>query len=440
MKRIWLLSAVLTAACASAQSSYILELKPGSDVQTLASEYQFTIERSWSSTTAQGYKVSTIAALPAAQITAIQSDPAVVDFEPDVSVPDAESDSGSRAKAALQALGSYAFDPTSVSYYGATVRNGYVNQPVAQLIELSAAHQIASTGNSIVAIIDTGIDPNHPAFQGVVLPGFDFTRNRPGASELADLDQSTVAILDQSTVAILDSKNAPLLLSQSTVAILDHQTAAALGSANLPGAFGHGTMVAGLVHLVAPSAQILPLKAFHADGTANLSDIVQAIHYAADNGAKVIVMSFTFTTLSPDLQNAVQYALAKGVVCVAAAGNDGSEHAHYPASIRGVIGVGSTNFSDRRSPFSNYDNSASTSAPGEATVTTYPGNNYAAVWGTSFSTPLVAGAVVLFDQIRPRLGNGGLQDILEAGVHIDQDMGDARLDVLKSLNYLLLPQ
>jgi subtilisin family serine protease len=359
----------------------------------------------------------------------------VTDFETDATVDNSESDPTSKAAVTLQTLGAWAFDPAPVNYYGASVRTGYVNQPAAQIIELSGSRALASTGSGIVAIIDTGVDPSHPALASVLMTGYDFTRDQPGASEFADLNQSTVAILDQSTVAILDGKIFPVALNQSTVAILDQSTVAILDG-GLPKSFGHGTMVAGLVHLVAPTARILPLKAFRADGTANLSDIVRAIRYAADNGATVLSMSFTFSTLSPDLQSAIQYAVSKGVICVASAGNNGSERAYYPAALEQVIGVGSTNYSDLRSPFSNYDNSAVTAAPGEAIVTTYPGNNYAAAWGTSFSAPLVAGAVALFDTVRPKLKIDDLDDVMSSGVAIHQNMG-ARLDLVKALTYCL---
>lgn len=436
LKRCWLV--VFLALCfvapASAQTDYILELKPPANVNELAAEYQLTILKTWTSGAGQGYKVSA-PPLSAIQISSLRKETGVVDFETDATVDNSESDPSSKVVVALQTLGAYAFDPTSVSYYGATVRSGYVNQPAAQIIELTASRALASTGSGIVAIIDTGVDPGHPALASVLMTGYDFTRDQPGASEFADLNQSTVAILDQSTVAILDWKIFPVTLNQSTVAILDQSTVAILDG-GLPKSFGHGTMVAGLVHLVAPTARILPLKAFRADGTANLSDIVRAIRYAADNGANVLSMSFTFSTLSPDLQAAIQYANSKGVICVASAGNNGSGRAYYPAALSQVIGVGSTNDSDQRSPFSNYDNSAITAAPGEAIVTTYPGNNYAAAWGTSFSAPLVAGAIALFDQVKPRIKVDDLQDVMDSGVPIHQDMG-ARLDLVKALTFCL---
>ena len=116
-------------------------------------------------------------------------------------------------------------------------------------------------------------------------------------SHAARLNQSTVAFLDQSTVAFLDGK--------------------------LPAAFGHGTMVAGLVHLVAPTAKIMPLKAFRADGTSRVLDIVRAVYYAADHGATVINMSFSLSGSSPELAEALEYATSRKVICVASAGNMG---------------------------------------------------------------------------------------------------------------------
>ncbi|MEO8660176.1 MAG: S8 family serine peptidase, partial [Bryobacteraceae bacterium] len=88
---------------------------------------------------------------------------------------------------------------------------------------------------------------------------------------------------------------------------------------------------------------------------------------------------------------------------------------------------------DQRSLFSNYDSQAArTSAPGEALITTYPGNNYAGVWGTSFSTALVSGAVAMALQIDPSGANAAVYH----GQPISQDMGDTRLQILTGLSYL----
>jgi hypothetical protein len=78
-----------------------------------------------------------------------------------------------------------------VSYYGSTVTYGYVNQPAVSIIQLpQAQNNFNLTGNGIVADIDTGVDPTHPALQGVLLPGWDFTRNQAGGNELNDVNMS----------------------------------------------------------------------------------------------------------------------------------------------------------------------------------------------------------------------------------------------------------
>ena len=356
--------------------------------------------------------------------------------ELDTRSPEAEADAGARMAPVLDALPNSAADRSPVSYFGGVVRAGYVNQPASSIIRLPDAQALCCTGAAVVAIIDTGVDPNHPALKNSLVPGYDFVHDTPGiASELSDLSQSTVAILDQSTVAILDSKQYPVVLNQSTVAILDQSTVAILDTNGLPAAFGHGTMVAGLVHLVAPTARIMPLKAFRSDGSAMLSDIIRAIYFAVDNGAKVINMSFSQTVYSPELDQAVQYARAHGVICVAAAGNLGTRVKTYPASNLYVLGVGSTNARDHRSPFSNFgDGCARLAAPGEALITTYPGGNYAGVWGTSFSAALVSGAAALLVQRVPRISYGDAADAFEHGPQIDQGMGDARLDLFAALS------
>src|SRR5207248_3133153 len=85
----------------------------------------------------------------------------------------------------------------------------------------------------------------------------------------------------------------PLSLGDySAAAVLEQSTAAVVDGNNQYAAFGHGTMVMGVIHLVAPTAQLLPLKAFKSDGTGTLSDILQAIYYAVQNNANVINMSF----------------------------------------------------------------------------------------------------------------------------------------------------
>jgi subtilisin family serine protease len=289
---------------------------------------------------------------------------------------------------------SYLTDKVPTYYYGSTVWRGYLNQPANRLIQTAPTQsRFTVSGSGVtVAVIDTGVDPNHPVLKNSLVWGYDFTRNRTGGSEIADVSQSTVAVLDTNNVA---------KLNQSTVAVLDQSTVAVLDGSKYA-AFGHGTMVAGLVHLVAPTAKIMPLKSFHSDGSAYSSDVLRAIYYAVDHHADVINMSWNFTAPSKELGVAIDYATGKGVVCVAAAGNSGQKAIVYPAAYKNVIDVGSTTNQDKPSTFSNYGAPPLLlAAPGEAVVTTYPFNTYAAGWGTSFSAPLVAGGTALMLSATP---------------------------------------
>ena len=244
-------------------------------------------------------------------------------------------------------LPTYLYDQTPVNYYGATVWNGYANQPAANITNVhKAQNTFHVTGSGIVADIDTGVDPNHPALKAILLQGYDFTRNQPGGSEMTDLGGSTGSACSTCQAAFVN---------QHTAAMLDQHTAAMLDGSPYA-AFGHGTEVVGVIHLVAPTAHIMPLKAFHADGTGDLSDIIHAIYYAVQNHVNVINMSFDLTSNSAELTNAINYASSHNVICVASSGNDGLEEVVYPASLKNVMGVASTDDFDQRSSFSNYGN------------------------------------------------------------------------------------
>ena len=258
------------------------------------------------------------------------------------------------------------------------------------------------------------------------MPGYDFTRNEAGAAdEKGDIHQSTTAVIDQSTTAVVD---------QSTTAVIDSYTASQLNQPQYQ-AFGHGTMVAGVVRLVAPGAMIMPLKAFHADGTGYASDVIRAVYFAVRNHARILNMSFSFQTSPLELNLALNYAKLNGVISVAAAGNDSRQTVVYPAGYSGtVMGVASTSNSDTLSTFSNYGQDLVwVGAPGEGIVTLYPYGTYAATWGTSFSTPFVAGAAALLLEVQSFCTEPQAAQAVSHARYINSYLGNGRLDLYQAV-------
>lgn len=323
---------------------------------------------------------------------------------------------------------SYLTDRDPVSYYGSTVWHGYLVQPGNQLIRTAQTQSAfnATGAGVIVAVIDTGVDVNHPVLKSALVKGYDFTRNTAGGNEDVDVSGSgygtgstSAVTLDQRTVAVLD---------QRSVAVLD-------GGGDAYSDFGHGTMTAGLVHLVAPQAKIMPLKVFTASGSAYNSDILRAVYYAVANGAQVMNMSWNYSSYSSELAKAIQYANNKGVISVASAGNDGQRTVVYPGGLPGVIDVASTSNNDIQSSFTNYGAPPVwMAAPGEMIVTTYPWGTYAAASGTSFSTPLVAGTAALMMGNNSNCPNWTVPAGLAYADYIgDLDMGFGRLDTYQAM-------
>jgi subtilisin family serine protease len=420
MKRAFLLVSVLFMLFveqARADYRWIVRVDGGLPaIQRICVSFTCTVSRGLDGSLGQLFLVTSPDSVsPATLVRSLQNQTGVSNVEPDTTATLPPLPLARPLPMAIQ-------DSRAVDFFGGQVWNGYANQPAAQIVNTNQARtSFHVSGSGIVGVIDTGIDPNHPVFQNVLVPGYDFIRDQPGMpSELNDLASP-----------MSPNVNAPpAYVNESTAAVLDDNSAAQIRQY---AAFGHGTMVSGVVHMVAPTARIMPLKAFRADGSGYLSDIIRAIYYGTSNGVRVMNMSFSTSNNSKELKRALDQASKSGVIAVASVGNDGQSIVAYPAAFDSVMGVASTDYMDQRSSFSNYGQSLVwVAAPGEAIVSTFPFGTYAASWGTSFSAPFVAGASALLLELLPNCSPTQAASAISNARRLGPEMGYGRLDVYRA--------
>ncbi|MDX3006089.1 S8 family serine peptidase [Kribbella solani] len=241
-------------------------------------------------------------------------------------------------------------------YYASDQRASFNTIRLPQAWDLSK-----STGNQIVAVLDTGVDGGHPDLAGHLVPGY----NAVSSTRPNPVDDN-----------------------------------------------GHGTMTLGIIAAAANNGagvagvgwnvKAMPVKVLDANGVGKDSDIAKGINWAVANGAKVINMSLGGAGYNSVLETAVANAIARGVVVVAAAGNEGTDVVQYPAAFYGVIAVGATNPGGVKTDFSSYGNWVDIAAPGWDILSTgsraLTPAGYEPYWyctGTSCSAPIVAGVAAL---------------------------------------------
>lgn len=194
--------------------------------------------------------------------------------------------------------------------------------------------------------------------------------------------------------------------------------------------YSHGTHVSGILGAMTNNSigvagldwavGIMPVKCFSPYGYGFLSDIIPAIKYAVDNGARIINASWGSPFASDALREIIAYAQAQGVVFVAAAGNYGTNNDRfpfYPASydLPNVIAVAASTIQDSLAFFSNYGpQSVDLAAPGLSIVSTIPHNRYAFYSGTSMAAPFVCGAAALALSQQPQLAADDLCTVVMA--------------------------
>ena len=264
----------------------------------------------------------------------------------------------------------------------------FENQPAANTVRTVPAHGRYTGAGITVAVVDTGMAFDHPLTSDRILgPGADFAGgDGTGQAQPNCLDEDMDGVPDES--------------------------------------LHHGTFVAGLVHLVAPDAKILPVRALETDGQGATFDVARAILYAVEAGADVINLSDTMLHEARSIEKAIESALNAGVVIVAAAGNRGQRIVEdlgegcksFPAYRDEVIAVAAVDANLVKTDFSDYGTGVDLSAPGVDLLSTYgvplacdvmngepDAVDFAAWSGTSFAAPLVAGAAALILEKYPCL-------------------------------------
>lgn len=211
-----------------------------------------------------------------------------------------------------------------------------------------------STGSGIkVAVLDTGVQANHPDLVGKVILQKDFAYNDSVADDVVGHGTHT----------------------SGTIAAVTN----------------NATGVASLAY----NAQLIEGKVLDDTGSGSLTNIANGITWAADNGAKVINMSLGGASGSTTLQNAVNYAWNKGVVVVASAGNNGNTKANYPAYYTNSLAVAATDSADARASYSTYGSWVDIAAPGSDVASTYINSQYVYMSGTSMAAPHVSALAAL---------------------------------------------
>jgi subtilisin family serine protease len=240
----------------------------------------------------------------------------------------------------------------------------------------------AGSSTAPVAILDSGVDPDHPDLAAKLVPGWNFYNNN---ADTADV-------------------------------------------------YGHGTKVAGAaaaagdngVGVVGPAFEnpIMPIRVTNTSGWGLDSAIINGLTWAADNGAKVANISFGGVHQSASIQAAAQYFTSKGGIVTASAGNygndDGSPDNPY------LVSVSATSSADTRTSWSSFGSYVDVAAPGSGIYTTINAGGYGSASGTSFSAPVTAGVIALIFAANPDLTPQEAEQILEGNA---EDLGAPGFDI-----------
>ncbi len=283
------------------------------------------------------------------------------------------------------------------------------DQYASAMLGLDQAHTMSQGQGVVVAVLDTGVQLDHPAL-------------------INSLASTQVDFIDGDMIPA-DEFNG-----------LDDN-----GNGRIDEGAGHGTHVAGIIHQTAPAAQIMPVRILDSDGRGDLFKLIGGMSYAIDNGADIINLSLGVPESSDILDLMIDQATQQNIIVVAATGNFGSSIEQYPAANQCALGISSIGPTSEKSIFSNYGDWVAFAVPGESIYSTYPTSGYAWWGGTSMAAPFVAGQAALLRSLDNSLDTWSVAQIAAATAHpLDAtnpgytgELGAGLIDVAASLQYFL---
>lgn len=303
------------------------------------------------------------------------------------------------------------------------------NQYALNLMQANEAHDLATGDPAFpVAIIDTGVDLQHPDLTGNIWVNLGEDANGDGV-----LNNDDVNNRDDDGNGKRDDFNGWDFV----------------GNSNDPDDRDfHGTHCAGIASAItnnnrgiASIGYSCSIMAVRSGSGMTIQYGYEGIQYAVRAGAKVLSLSWGGYGNSDVARAIVEYAHDHNVVVIAAAGNDNVSQIHYPAGYQTIIAVAATDDNDRRAGFSNYGDWIDVSAPGENILSTIPGNRYEYLSGTSMACPYVAGEAILIRSAFPNMSADEVRTIIEEGAdNIDENnpnyrgrLGSGRINAFQSL-------
>ena len=288
---------------------------------------------------------------------------------------------------------------------------------------MTTAWNQVTGGDVIVAVIDSGVKLDHPEFAGNLW------------TNTGEIDGNGI---DDDHNGFVDDIHGYDFIGRD---------------ADPSDANGHGTHVAGIIgargdnHVggsgVAQQVKLMAVRVLDANASGTTAGGARGLKYAVDTGAKIINLSLAGPSGSDDLLAALLYAELRGVVVVAAAGNNGADLTNspaFPASYitSNIVGVAATREDLDLSDISNYGNGADIAAPGEDILSTASDGGYEWRTGTSMAAPAVAGTLALISSARPDLDAGGLRNALYGGAtHSGLPVGTGSVNATSALRQVI---